>query len=234
MSQNKSGQEAHNIDLDNPSLHIGIIRARAKELGIASQRDWKRTDFVKAIRIAQGQLVDDGEYENEIPEIDDTVNLVADYSLPSSVIKQMTDKKPLKPGYARIVIHKDPTPGHANSSVPLGLNGTFMLVPRGVEVDVPLEFISVLQDAVQTTITQKSEPTPSNPAGEIVEQDILSYPFQVLAVRPGPKFKSAIDQRSIKAAKKEEFAQLYGKYPTDGELFEWEKEKRQAKQLQRS
>ena len=234
MSQNTSGQEAHNIDLDNPSLHIGVIRALAKSLGVTSQRDWKRKDFVKAIRIAQGQLVDDGSYEVEQEEVDDTVNLVADYSLPSSVIKNTTDKKPLKPGYARIVIHKDPTPGHANSAVPLGLNGTFLLVPRGVAVDVPLEFIGVLQDAVQTTITQKSEPTPSNPAGEIIEQDILSYPFQVLAVRPGPKFKSAIDQRSLKAIKKKEFASLYGKYPTDGELFEWEKEKRQAKQFQRS
>lgn len=229
MSNINSQQEVGDIDLDNPGLHIGVIRARAKQLGVTAQRDWKRQDYVKAIRIAQGYAVDSDEYPEAEPEVDDTINLVADYSLPASLVKSMKDKAPLKPGYARIVIHKDPTPGHANSSVPLGLNGTFMLVPRGVEVDIPLEFIGVLQDAVQTLITQKTEPTPSNPSGEMVETDVLSYPFQVLAVRPGPKFKSAIDQRSIKAAKKEKFAQLYGKYPTEGELFEWEKEQRQAK-----
>lgn len=228
MSQNITGQDARDIDLDDPTLHIGVIRATAKSLGIASQRDWKRTDFVKAIRIAQGKAVDSDDYPEQEEEFDDTVDLRADYSLPASVVKSIGAQKPLKPGYARIVIHKDPTPGHANSAVPVGLNGDFRLVPRGVQVDVPLEFIGVLQDAVQTTIHQKSDPTPSNPAGEVIEQDILSYPFQVISVRPGKGFRSAIDQRSQKARRKQEFAEKWGKYPTDGELFEWEKELRRA------
>lgn len=223
MSNKTLGQDALS-ELNDAT--IGEIRALAKFFGVKSERTWKKSDYIKAIVAAQsgGQLSfnvpanDDDDWQEDLPEI-------KDYSVPEKGPGVKEDRP--APGFSRLLIHKDPTPGHANSPVPLGLNGRTFLVPRGKEVDLPTPYVGVLKDAKQTVIRQKSEPTPQNPAGEMVEEDILTYPFQVIMVTPGGKFTSAMDQRGQIAIRKQAFADALGKYPAStAELMEFEKEQR--------
>ena len=232
MSNDNLGQEDRDLNLD--TCHFGLLKKLAKDYGISAQRDWKREDYVKQIKIAQGDSIPNAVQapaEAAAPvaatrdEKAEEAALLANYSLPSQSHKNDANGE-LKPGYARIVLHKDPTPGHSNSPVPIGLNGKFYVVPRGVESDLPLEYVDVLIAAKQSVMRQKSEPSAANPAGEVVWEDIYSYPFQVISVKPGKAFSSAIDQRGSVARRKKAFVDKIGKWPTTGELMEFEKEER--------
>lgn len=233
MSNDNLVQDERDLNLD--TCHFGLLKKLAKDYGISAQRDWKREDYVKQIKIAQGDTIpnalpalvepDAPAVKVERDERAEEASLLANYSLPSQSNKNDANGE-LKPGFARIVLHKDPTPGHANSPVQVGLNGQFYHIPRGVEVDIPLEFVDVLISAKQSVMRQKAEPSAANPAGEVVWEDIYSYPFQVIAVKPGKAFKSSIDQRGSIARRKEAFVAAIGKWPTTGELLEYEKEQR--------
>lgn len=233
MSNDNLVQDERDLNLD--TCHFGLLKKLAKDYGISAQRDWKREDYVKQIKIAQGESIPNAvptPVQEDAPVVQATrderaeeATLLANYSLPSQSHKNDANGV-LKPGYARIVLHKDPTPGHANSPVQVGLNGKFFHIPRGIEVDLPLEYVDVLIAAKQSVMRQKTEPSPSNPAGEVVWEDIYSYPFQVIAVKPGKAFNSAIDQRGSIARRKEAFVAKIGKWPTTGELIEFEKEER--------
>lgn len=192
-------------------LDIAELRKYAKLLGITAQRDWNKEDFVRAVQANQ------------------QAQALLKYANTGSSTNDGSPSK-LKPGYARVIVHRDPVPGSANSPVPLGLNGRFFMCPRGVEVELPLEYVNVLADAKVTVVRQKKEPSANHPEGEIVEEDILSYPFQVLDISPylpGQKFNSSLDQRAAVAARKEAFRKIYGKYPTIGELLAWESQEKE-------
>lgn len=232
MSNDNLVQDERDLNLD--TCHFGLLKKLAKDYGISAQRDWKREDYVKQIKIAQGETIPNAVPAPVVVEVAEPAKrdekaeeaaLLANYSLPSQSNKNNANGE-LKAGHARIVLHKDPTPGHANSPVQVGLNGQFYHIPRGVEVDIPLEFVDVLIAAKQSVMRQKTEPSAANPAGEVVYEDIYSYPFQVIAVKPGKAFRSAIDQRGTIARRKEAFVQKIGKWPTTGELMEFEKEER--------
>lgn len=191
------------------TLDINELRRYSKLLGVTPQRDWKKEDFVRAIKANQ------------------QAQALMQYANTGNSTEGSPNK--LQPGHARLIIHRDPVPGAANSAVPLGLNGRFFMCPRGVEVDVPLEYVGVLADAKVTVIRQKKEPTAGNPEGEVVEEEILSYPFQVKEIAPylpGQKFNSSLDQRAAVSARKEAFRKVYGKYPTIGELLAWESQQK--------
>lgn len=203
MSNEPIVQDERDKDLE--TLELSDLKSAAKFFNIKAQRDWKAEDYIKAIVDARAEAR----------------VVLGEQHLPK-VSGNTVDGAP-KPGYARIIIHRDPTPGHANSPVQLGLNGHFFHVPRGVECDIPLPYIGVLKDATQVVVRQKKEPSASNPTGEIVEELIPSYPFQVLSMTPGGKFKSNIDQRSNVATRKQLFVKAHGRWPTKGELQEFEK-----------
>ncbi len=203
MSNEPIVQDERDKDLE--TLELADLKAVAKFFNIKAQRDWKAEDYIKAVVEARQQARE----------------VLGEEHLPK-VSGGIVDNAP-KPGFARIIIHRDPTPGHANSPVQLGLNGRFFHVPRGVECDVPLPYIEVLKNAVQMVTRQKKEPTASNPTGEIVEEAIPSYPFQVISITPGGKFRSDIDQRSNVAMRKSAFVKAHGRWPTKGELQEFEK-----------
>jgi hypothetical protein len=199
-------------------LDIADLRKYAKLMGISAQRDWKTEDFVRAIKTKQNAAA---------------LSYTEDTSTEGSPNK-------LKPGEARIIIFRDPSPGHSNSAVPLGLNGRQFLAPRGVEFVIPLEYIGVLADAKARTIVQKEAPSIHSPEGRVVEEDILSYPFQVLEVCPHnakSRFQSGADQRASMYNRRLAFVEEFGKWPTLGELMEFEKtqreEKRTAQALER-
>lgn len=177
-------------------LNMADLRKYAKFAGITSQRDWTKEDYVNAIKAKLSSS---------------NVSLVVDNGLD------------LKPGFARILIHRDPTPGHSNRAVHIALNGHYFAIPRGVEVEIPKIFLSCLSDAITTYTEQDSEPSRENPGGTFRENKRLSYPYQVIAV--DPREYEFEDPRARSYAERKSFFDQYGAWPTDGELKEWKKAK---------
>lgn len=187
---------------DISELSISDLRKWAKLMGINAQRDWTATDFVRAIKAQQE----------------------------AARYMQTSSGSEIAPGHARVLVHKDPTPGHSNSAIPLGLNGRLLFVPRGVEFTMPIEYVGVLADAKCTITVQKKEPDRDNPQGVVVDEVMQSYPFQVLEVRPhteASQFKRAnYDNRAETYKRRVAFRDAIGKWPTTGELIDWEKNNR--------
>ena len=198
---------------------IGDLRALAKSYGIQAQRDWTKPDYIKPIAVRQSEgatpdlHTDDGEADR----------LIASYSLAQDKSEASAAKGVPKPGFARIIIHKDPTPNHSNSAVQVGLNGRFFNIPRGAAVELPIPYLGVLRDAVHKQRRQIKEPDANNLEGVVTEEEILSYPFQIVSLTPGGKFVNQEDQRSVSASRRAAFHKDLGRWPTDGELIEWEK-----------
>lgn len=166
-------------------LKIADLRKVAKLLGITAQRDWTAEDFVRTIKAKQ---------ENSV------VGLVFDNSLAP------------KPGYSRIILHRDMTPGHKNGPVHVGVNGLLYSVPRGIEVDVPEPHVKALYNARSLVTNQTSD-------NEYRDSMVQSYPFQVLATTPG-KFVNPGDGRAASYERRLAFNRKYGRWPTKGELEE--------------
>lgn len=181
-------------------LTMPQLRKAASLLGIKPERHWRSEDFVEAIQDHQRQA-----------------------SLATAVFD--TNIGP-KPGYARVVIHRDPTPNHANSPVHLMLNGRIIAVPRGGEYDIPIPFVNVLKDAVTTVKQEAGTASGNSNVSMFVDENKTSYPFQVVSITPG-RFTNPIDQRSAKYARRKAFFDMYGAWPTDAELKEFEKAKMQ-------
>lgn len=62
--------------------------------------------------------------------------------------------------------------------VPVGVNGVFMLIPRGKPVDIPYRYFAALGLAIRTLHEQDEQ------TGEIVSSDVPSYPFSVNRMPP--------------------------------------------------
>lgn len=192
------------------SLNMAELRMYAKLMGISARRDWSKDDFVKAIKIRQESVYGGSSVED------------TDDDLP--------------PGHAKILIMRDPTPGHNNSSIPLGLNGRLFIAPRGVEFNIPMEYINVLADAKSKVLRQVEAPSLHKPEGVVKEEEIYSYPFQVLKVRPHTKdsaFRSQLDQRGAHYKRRLKFYETVGKWPTMGELLEFERNEREILTVER-
>lgn len=172
-------------------LKIADLRRVAKLLRINAQRDWVTEDFVRAIKDKQDQ-----------------------HTAPSLVFDNALAPKP---GYARIVIHRDMTPGHKNTPVHAGVNGWIFQIPRGIEVDVPKEIVEALQNARSIVTSQDKDETTGRT--ETKDSMVQSYPFQVLAISPG-KATNPVDNRAASAARRQAFCDKFGRYPTSGELQE--------------
>lgn len=186
-------EETSNIDAVK-SLDIAQLRKLAKFLNITAQRDWRAEDYVEAIKAKQA------------------ANALTQYVIDGSTGPA--------PGHARVLIHRDPTPGHKNSPIQVGLNGRIIHIPRGVEVDIPIPFVEVLNNAKTTQIVQTEGASAFNPAGTYKDQVSTSYPFQVIAATPGGKFENQYDQRSANYERRKAFHNMTGRWPTDGELKE--------------
>lgn len=177
-------------------LSIASLRSAAKALGITADRKWEKEDFVRAIKAKR--------------QGDDVTKIVFDNSGAPA------------PGYARILVHRDPTPGHKNSPIHVGFNGQLYQIPRNIEVDVPKEFVESLANARTVQIRQEQDATRKNPGGVYKDEEQLSYPFQVLAITPG-QWKNPHDSRAKSYAIRKQFNEEFGSWPTDGELKEYKK-----------
>jgi hypothetical protein len=179
------------------TLTIGQLRQYAKLLNIPSERNWTKDDYIGAIERMRSSK--------------NTAEVVFNDGGASGPA----------PGYARIILNRDPTPGHANSPVQVGVNGELLHVPRGVQVDIPEPFMRALANATTRTSVQTGNPSRDNPGGVFREEDTMSYPFQVIAITPANKpWRSKSDSRGAHYAMRLEFVEKFGRWPTDGELKE--------------
>lgn len=200
MTEYESGAQDERVEaVTFEDMSIQQLRAAAKFLGIAAQRDWRAEDFVRAIKNKQ------------------EANPLTQYVIDGS-------GNPA-PGYSRVIVHRDPSPGHKNTPVPLGLNGRIIFLPRGIEVDIPTPFVGVLQDAKTGQMQEVEAGSIHLPGGRFKETFATSYPFQVIAATPGGRFESQLDNRKASYERRIAFTKVFGRWPTDGELKEAMKQK---------
>jgi len=57
----------------------------------------------------------------------------------------------------------------------VGCQGFGYTIPRGINIKVPPSVVEVLKNAVQDVVTQDPD------TGEVLHQDVMAYPFQVVA-----------------------------------------------------
>ena len=134
-----------------------------------------------------------------------------------------TGNRPL-PGWCRIEVHRDPTPGHANRPIYVAINGYRITIPRGTPVDVPIKIRDVLNDAREFKLVENQD-EPLNSPKRYVRQAVMSYPFQVLDINPGPDPRPGYEQSKLAHyGPRAEFHKIFGRWPKRQELMEAQKE----------
>ncbi len=68
-----------------------------------------------------------------------------------------------------------------SDAVPVGVNGSVMLIPRGKDVDVPYSYYEVLTHAIKHVYDVGEDGLGMNP----VPREVPTYPFQVIGELPG-------------------------------------------------
>ena len=76
--------------------------------------------------------------------------------------------------YITINVAKQDKKGGAEPAF-VGVQGVGYTIPRGIDVDVPASVVEVLKNAKQDIVTQDTE------TGEIHKEEVLTYPFQIVA-----------------------------------------------------
>lgn len=136
-----------------------------------------------------------------------------------SVARLATPTTTVEPGWAKIIVNEDPMPGAANSPVYVNANGYQCTLPRGVPIIVPIKIVNVLNDAVVNRIKQTSSFVPGQPLQE-TRVRVLSYPFQVLEMNPGPDPRPGLEAAKRKTAgPKMKFMKKFGYWPKRGQLM---------------
>lgn len=178
-------------------MSINDLRKLATSYGIKASRDWVSEDFIEAINQRRQRH-----------------SAVADVVLDPN--------KGPAPGKARIKIHNSQT--GSNHPIPVSVNNYFALIPRDVEVDVPLEVLESLRNS--KTPVRAKDPTgrltaDGKPA--MVWKDVQSYPFDVLAMTPGVAMKNGVpmvrsSSNRAKHALKLKFREIYQRWPKRAEF----------------
>ena len=137
---------------------------------------------------------------------EDIIKLIINVSANTNFAKESEGE--LKAGWARIKVHKD-----RNSSqemVFFNCNGYQGLIPMGIEVDVPIKVLEVLDHAEEMRISKLDEFGSPHWSLEI------SYPYTLLAKLDGPDPRPGYEQfREKKIKGKAAYYKKFGLYPTD-------------------
>lgn len=176
---------------DFNSMTIGALREYASHLRLALEKTATKQDIIDAIN-----------------------KKIRNRAMPEIV----TDQSTVRPGYAKIRIHEDPMPGAKNYPVYLNANGYECTVPRGVDVIVPMRVVRVLNDAVVFKKKQIGDP---NRPGQMKDVDtpMLSYPFQVLEMVPGPEVLTALEMTKKRTmGPRMKYHKLFGRWPRNADL----------------
>lgn len=124
------------------------------------------------------------------------------------------------PGFARIILHRDPTPGSSNRPVYINANGWKACIPRGVEVDVPHKAVNVLNDAKE--VRKEEDPSqPYNSPNRWRNTLVHSYPFQLVSMTPGPDPRPGLEKTKMASyGPRVAFRDRFGRWPKRAELLE--------------
>lgn len=183
-------------DIESPdfdSMDIGKLRQYASFMQITVPKTAKKEDIIELIKSKKSGKA-------------------------SPVLADGTSKVP--PGHAKIILAEDPSPGHKNFPVYVNANGYECTIPRGVEVIVPMRVVRVLSDA-KVSKTKQTQNVDQH--GREYTQDskvtVLSYPFQVLEMSPGPEALTNLEKSKLKAhAPRKRFKDRFGYWPKPGQL----------------
>jgi hypothetical protein len=125
-----------------------------------------------------------------------------------------------RPGWARVIIHKDNNPSSSNRPVYLSINGYRITIPRGVEVDVPIKVVGVLNDAKQRFLKENTSVGTGDP-NRFFWEDSHSYPFSVVNMTSGPDPKPGNEKnREKQMGPRIRFRDKFGYWPKREELRE--------------
>ena len=125
-----------------------------------------------------------------------------------------------EPGWARIMIHRDPNPQASNRPVYVGANGYRITIPRGVEVDVPLKVVGVLNKAKQGALKENKSVARGDP-NRYVWEESHTYPFSIIDHVDGPDPRPGNERNNTaKKIMKQKFLAKYGFYPKGNQLRE--------------
>lgn len=128
------------------------------------------------------------------------------------------------PGWCRIEVNRDPTPGHSNRPIYVAINGYRITIPRGTPVDVPIKIRDVLNDAREYKLVENQD-EPLNSTRRYMRQAVLSYPFQVLDINPGPDPRPGYEQaKQAQYGPRKQFYDMFRRWPKRHELIEAQKE----------
>ena len=137
-----------------------------------------------------------------------------------SMPELVTSESVVRPGYSKIIIQEDSTPGAANLPVFVQVNGYQATIPKGKEVIVPNRIVRVLQDAKVKRRKQAWVPGPDG-REQLRETTVVvpSYPFSVLEMVPGPETLTALEVAKARVlAPRKRYQQMFGHWPKRGEL----------------
>lgn len=186
-----------NNEISTPNFNdmdIGKLRQYASHLRVPLAKTATKSDIIEAIeRKLNGRIM---------PEI-----------------AGANDSPP--PGYAKIRVLEDPTPGAANIPVYLNANGYVATLPRGVDIIVPQRVVRTLNDAVVRRRKQSIVIDPQTGRETFKETTVNtpSYPFQVIDMTPGPEVLTAheLNKKKMQGPRRR-YRNLFGHYPKPGEL----------------
>lgn len=89
--------------------------------------------------------------------------------------RTMTVKNRLGKECYKVMIPEEDKPG-GEEAVPVGVNGSVMLIPRGQDVLVPVEYVGVLRNAVMDIY----DPVKDGLGGIRKPRKVPAYPFQLV------------------------------------------------------
>jgi len=174
-------------------LTIAQLREYAKHLRLPLERTATKEDILKSIEAKlNGRTV--------------------------PTLSSHVDKVP--PGYAKIRILEDPTPGAANIPIYININGYEATLPRGVDIVVPMRVVRGLNDAA---VNRKKQTIAPDAQGREVFREVVvrtpSFPFQVIEMTPGPEVRTAHEQNKLKIQRpREKYRAMFGRWPKHGDL----------------
>lgn len=130
---------------------------------------------------------------------------------------QLATSDNLKPGYARITLHPDQTPGSTQRPVPFTINGDKIWIPRNVPVNIPIRFLHLLNTLFEMKMEEDTT-EPLNSHNRFQMRQTLAYPFYLHEIKDGPDVRPHDAERKAKHRPREEFANKYGYWPNEEEL----------------
>lgn len=138
---------------------------------------------------------------------EDIINLIAEASRKNNYA--MASEGDLKPGWARIKIHRRPE-APTQDMMPFNINNYQGFIPIGIEVDVPIKVLEVLDHAEEMKLTKADQ------YGNPVFAMEASYPYTLISKIDGPDPRPGFEvQRAMKIAGKQKFKDQKGFWPTD-------------------